>query len=72
MSRHQRLTIDILRADLAAERARVDTLLDRLAARNLAEFHAVQTTPESLEDEAAELRHVYDDTGLIQVSEPAG
>ncbi len=58
-------TIEILRDELAAERERVDVLLDRLAAKTLAEYHAVQGPPAVTGEAPTEW--LYDDTGLIRV-----
>jgi len=62
------------RATLNMERARQDQLLNRLAARNLTEYTAVEqavsvaTVPAPPREP---VRHLYDPTGLIQIDGPA-
>lgn len=56
-----------LQEAVALERARQDLLLDRLASRSPAEFHALREVvePPAPDQVVDQLRHLYDPTGLV-------
>lgn len=58
-----------LQLHLRIEQERTADLLTRLAARSIEQYHAVAHPP--LEPAGPPMRYVYDDTGLVQLSETA-